>query len=118
MSKITLLAAGATGYVLGARAGRQRYEQIVTQAQRVWTHPRVQQVSHEAQDLAREKAPIVGAKIGEAAKQATGTVASAVSRDNDGDELDDLEVSDYPPPVVVAMPAQTVKPLPDPPLNS
>ena len=28
MSKLGMLAAGAVGYVLGARAGRERYEQI------------------------------------------------------------------------------------------
>jgi hypothetical protein len=52
--------AGAAGYVLGARAGRQRYEQIVDQAQRVWSNPKVQQATRTAQDKAKEKAPVVG----------------------------------------------------------
>ena len=43
MNKITLLVGGAVGYVLGARAGRERYEQIKNQAQSLWTNPKVQQ---------------------------------------------------------------------------
>lgn len=82
MSKIALLAAGAAGYVLGARAGRERYDQIAFQAQRFWTNPTVQKATQDAQDLAREKAPIVGEKLTDAAKQATDTVTSAVSRDS------------------------------------
>lgn len=83
MSKIALLAAGATGYVLGARAGRERYEQIAYQAQRFWTNPRVQKAAQDAQDLAREKGPVVGEKVSGAAKQASDAVTSAVSRDDD-----------------------------------
>ena len=36
MSKLTTVAVGAVAYVLGARAGRERYEQIVANAQRLW----------------------------------------------------------------------------------
>jgi SLT domain-containing protein len=72
MSKMSMLAAGAVGYVLGARAGRERYEQIAAGARRVWTSPRVQQASHDAANLAREKAPVVGQKLAGAAKSATG----------------------------------------------
>lgn len=35
MSKLTILAAGAVGYVLGAKAGRERYDQITKQAQKI-----------------------------------------------------------------------------------
>ena len=34
MKKLTVLVAGAAGYVLGARAGRQRYEQIASGARK------------------------------------------------------------------------------------
>lgn len=60
MSKFSMAIAGAAGYVLGARAGRQRYEQIVDQAQRVWSNPKVQQATRTAQEKAKEKAPVVG----------------------------------------------------------
>ena len=41
----------ATGYVLGARAGRERYEQIVRTYHRISEHPAVQ----SAAGVAREK---------------------------------------------------------------
>ena len=39
MSKLTLIAAGAAGYVLGTRAGRERYEQIAGGARRSDAQP-------------------------------------------------------------------------------
>ena len=55
MKKIPLLAAAAAGYVLGARAGRERYEQIKTGAKKVARDPRVQSATHHAADVAKEK---------------------------------------------------------------
>ena len=46
MKKLSLLAAAAVGYVLGARAGRQRYEQIADAARKVADNPKVQRVAH------------------------------------------------------------------------
>jgi hypothetical protein len=85
MSKLGMLTAGAVGYVLGARAGRERYDQIVYQAQRLWTNPKVQRAAAEAQERAREAAPVVAEKVGDAAKHAAGAAASAVLR-NGGDD--------------------------------
>ena len=56
MGKISLLAGGAVGYVLGARAGRERYEQIKSQAQTVWEHPKVQEHASKVQGVAKRKA--------------------------------------------------------------
>ena len=42
MSKLTLLTAAAAGYVLGARAGRERYEQIAAGARTTPPNPRGQ----------------------------------------------------------------------------
>ncbi|MET1063315.1 MAG: hypothetical protein ABWX71_10500 [Aeromicrobium sp.] len=56
IKKLTLLSAFAGGYVLGARAGRERYEQIVDTAQQVKDDPRVQQATARAEDLVREAA--------------------------------------------------------------
>lgn len=83
MSKITLLAVGAAGYVLGARAGRERYEQIAFQAQRFWTNPKVQRASQQAQEYARAKAPEVGKGIGDAAKAAAAKAGETVSSGSD-----------------------------------
>ncbi len=85
MSKLLLLAAGATGYVLGARAGRERYDQISSQAQRLWSNPNVQSAAQDAQHLAREKAPVVGEKLGDAAKKTASAVQSKVSRSDDSE---------------------------------
>ena len=41
--KLTFLAGAAVGYVLGARAGRGRYEEIKNQAETLWQDPRVQE---------------------------------------------------------------------------
>jgi hypothetical protein len=78
MSKLGMLAAGAAGYVLGARAGRERYDQIVAVATRFWSSPQVQHAQLQAQDYAREKAPEVGEKIGEVAKAAAVKATEAV----------------------------------------
>ena len=67
MSKIVTLTAVGVGYVLGARAGRQRYEQIAKSARKVWADPRVQQAAADARTAAAEKAPVVKEKIVQAA---------------------------------------------------
>ena len=76
MSKLSVIAAGAVGYVLGARAGRERYEQIVQQAQRFWNDPRVQQKASEAAEVIKDKAPDVGAHLADAAKATAAKVTS------------------------------------------
>ena len=51
-----LVIGGAVGYVLGARAGRQRYEQIKKAAYQARSHPAVAQLLEQATgvtDLAR-----------------------------------------------------------------
>lgn len=51
-----LVIGGAVGYVLGARAGRQRYEQIKKAAGQARSHPAVAQLLEQATgvtDLAR-----------------------------------------------------------------
>jgi hypothetical protein len=59
MSKITLLVGGAIGYVLGSKAGRQRYEEIKSQAQSLWNNPKVQEKAGQAQEFAKQKAPLI-----------------------------------------------------------
>lgn len=78
MKKLILLAVGAVGYVLGARAGRERYDQIKGMAVKVKDDPRVQEKAHQATDLAKEKAPVVKDKVVSAAGTAAGTVGDKV----------------------------------------
>jgi histidinol-phosphate/aromatic aminotransferase/cobyric acid decarboxylase-like protein len=51
MSKMWFVAGLAVGYVFGARAGRETYEQIVRTARQMWENPTVQ----EAAGVAREQ---------------------------------------------------------------
>ena len=84
MSKIITLAAAATGYVLGARAGRQRYEQISAQAQKLWQDPRVQKAAADARQTAAEKAPVVKEKVADAASKASERVTGSSSGSSSG----------------------------------
>jgi hypothetical protein len=75
MKKLPLLAAAAAGYVLGARAGRARYEQIAGAARRVADDPRVQRASHKAQDAVAHQASVAA----EAAKDKVTSAASSAA---------------------------------------
>ena len=74
MNKLLLIVGAGVGYVLGARAGRERYDQIADQANKLWTDPRVQTKVEEV----KEKAPEVAAKVSEQAKSKAGEVKSKV----------------------------------------
>jgi hypothetical protein len=69
MGKLTFVAGAAVGYVLGARAGRKRYEQIKGQATRLWRSQPVQERVGSATDTVKQQAaPFVTEKLGEAVK--------------------------------------------------
>lgn len=74
MSKITLGIAFAAGYVVGAKAGRDRYEQIRASAQKVAENPKVQAVA----DSAKDKAAEVASAVAETAKEKAGEAVGAV----------------------------------------
>ena len=62
--RIFTLAAGlATGYVLGSRAGREKYEQIVAQYQRVSSHPSVVQAQEKTKQALSSRASGVITKL-------------------------------------------------------
>ena len=84
MKKLMLLVAGGVGYVLGTRAGRERYDQIKKMATRVKDDPRVQEKAHQAADMAKEKAP--GVK--EAVTSAATTAADKVTPSGNGSDAD------------------------------
>jgi hypothetical protein len=69
MGKAAFVVGVAVGYVLGARAGRQRYEQIKGQASRVWNSDPVQhRVGDATQAVKSQAAPYVTEKLGDAMK--------------------------------------------------
>ena len=76
IKRLPLLIAGGIGYVLGTKAGRERYEQIRGQFNKVKDDPRVQEKAHQAADLAKEKAPVVKEKLSGVADTATEKVKS------------------------------------------
>ncbi|GAA3937656.1 hypothetical protein [Microbacterium soli] len=57
--KVGLVVGLGVGYVLGTRAGRERYEQIKTQWLRVWHLDPVQRQVARAQDFAKTQAAAV-----------------------------------------------------------
>jgi len=70
--KLSFIAGLAVGYVLGARAGRQRYEQIARTSGKVWHSAPVQKQVFTAKEAARTKAaPVVADMVADAAR-ATG----------------------------------------------
>ena len=72
MGKLTFIAGMAAGYVLGARAGRRRYEQIRRTSGKVWNSGPVQKQVYNAKEVARTKAaPVVADMVADAAR-ATG----------------------------------------------
>jgi hypothetical protein len=78
--KIMFVLGAATGYVFGTRTGRQGYERLKRQARDFWQNPRVQSTVSSAGDLAREKIPVVGEKVSDAARKATGAASDAAAK--------------------------------------
>jgi hypothetical protein len=111
MSKITLTAAAAAGYVFGARAGRQRFEQIAAGARRVSGNPRVQKVTTDAQNLATQKvgqvAPVVKAKVVGAAR----TVMPSSSSSSSASESMESSAESSAPPAAPPSPTSVTPPV-------
>lgn len=70
-----ILVGMAVGYVLGAKAGRERYDQIVRTWHRFIENPTVRRTAHQAKDKAFEAAGTAKEKAFEAAHQAKDVVA-------------------------------------------
>ena len=64
MAKLSFLAGFGAGYVLGARAGRERYEQIRRAWENAKDDPRLQSVAGMAQAQADSVVQSVKAKMG------------------------------------------------------
>jgi hypothetical protein len=73
--KILLLVGLGVGYVLGARAGREKYEELKATATKFWNDPRVQKRVDDAQDFVKDKAPDVAEFISDGAKNVVSKVS-------------------------------------------
>ncbi|HEU4807558.1 MAG TPA: YtxH domain-containing protein [Homoserinimonas sp.] len=82
--KILIVTGLAVGYVLGARAGRERYEEIKRAATKFWNDPRVKQQVETVEDFAKDKAPEVVDFISDNAKKVVSQVRSATKKSDSG----------------------------------
>ena len=97
MSKMTILAAGALGYVLGARAGRERYEQIASGTRRFMGNPKVQQVRQQAQETLTEQATAAGSVLADKARETASAAAEKVRHTGNSSHTADPAGTTHPP---------------------
>jgi SLT domain-containing protein len=77
--RLSFLVGLGTGYVLGARSGRERYDQIAAKARRVWRDPRVQEKAGQAQQVVQEKAGQAGQVVKERVANASSSDTAKAS---------------------------------------
>jgi hypothetical protein len=78
--KLLFVAGLAVGYVLGTRAGRQRYEQIKLAAKNVWESEPVQWAAGQAQDAVADVADKAVAQARKVIAQVSGESPAAATR--------------------------------------
>lgn len=78
-SKILLIVGLAAGYVLGARAGRERYDQIAEAVSGFWNSPRVQKQVDRSVDFVNSKAEHVADLATSGAKNVVRKVTGGAS---------------------------------------
>ena len=75
--KILLVVGLGVGYVLGSRAGREKYDELVGKVQKFWNDPRVQTQVGNAQDFVKDKAPDVADFLSSTVKKAAPKASAA-----------------------------------------
>jgi SLT domain-containing protein len=75
--KLSFIVGLGAGYVLGARSGRERYDQIAAKAEELWRNPRVQEKADQPQQVVQEKA----GQAGQAVKNKVSSTGSATGTD-------------------------------------
>jgi hypothetical protein len=79
-TRITFLVGFAAGFVAGARAGRERYEQMVKLGRKAVEHPAVQQATRAAGSKATELSKAAGQKAAEQMPKIAETAKSGASK--------------------------------------
>ena len=82
-ARVTFLAGLAVGFVAGARAGRERYEQMVKLARKAVENPKVQQTTRAAGAKATELTKAAGQKAAETMPKIAETAKSSASKVRD-----------------------------------
>jgi hypothetical protein len=75
--KILLVVGIGIGYVLGTRAGREKYDQMKATAQKLWNDPRVQKQVNNAEEFVKDKAPDVAEFLSDGAKKVVSQVSGS-----------------------------------------
>jgi hypothetical protein len=91
--RITFLAGFAVGFIAGARAGRERYEQMVKLGRKAAENPAVRQATRAAGSKATELSKTAGQKaaermpkLAETARNSAGKVRDRIPRRNSGED--------------------------------
>ena len=117
MKKLLLIGAAAAGYVLGTKAGRERYEQIKRQSSKVWNSEPVQHGVHEAEGVAKQAASVAGTKVADVASTAGSKVAAKVKGDDASEPVEPPPATGNgvpPSPAVTAIDQPAADPLLEP----
>ncbi|MBD8606058.1 hypothetical protein IFT73_04260 [Aeromicrobium sp. CFBP 8757] len=90
IKKLTLAAVFGIGYTLGAKAGRERYEQIKNTAQQVKDDPRVQDAAAKAEGVVRDAAQQVkeDPRVQDVVQRAESLIGDAADAVKDDDLVD------------------------------
>jgi CHASE3 domain sensor protein len=78
--KLAFVFGAAVGYVIGTRAGRQKYDRLKSQAKDLWEDPRVQRTVSDAETFAQVKLSEAGDAIGDASKKVAEKVGEVVNK--------------------------------------
>jgi hypothetical protein len=90
--KLMFISGLAAGFVLGSRAGREKYEEIRANAKKVWEHPTVQEAAGVAQSQANKlysegKDKLGQSKLGEKLHSSSSSSSSDTSLTASSDPL-------------------------------
>jgi len=83
--KILLVVGLGIGYVLGTRAGREKYEKIKATAIKLWNDPHIAEQRHNAEGFVKDKAPDVAEFLADGAKKVVKQVSSSKNATTSGD---------------------------------